>query len=237
MIRLKKGGYKIYLNEVFEEHLDELIHIIVEIENIPCSVLRDSRSTFAAVFEAFGHKLHIKRTKPRSPGYLIRHLPPRHGRILRNFLTALQLRRLNLPSLIPVAALFRRRLLLLKEAILITLYIEGRPLSEFLDEEVPIRRAGEAVAAFHNASVLHGDLKPSNIIVTPNGRAVICDYDETRILCRGIRPKEVVKDIERMRRALNAERFNIFLVEYIERRDASETEKRRIESLLQEEQT
>lgn len=237
MIRLRRECYRIYLNEEFKEHLDELLTVIGGLSEEPSlRILRDSRSTFAAVFEAFGRKLHIKRAKPRSAGYLLRHMPPRHGRILYNFKIAERLQKFKLPSLIPVAALFRRHLLTLQEATLITVYVEGRHLSEMLCDDAQrgiLEAVGEAIAYFHNASVVHGDLKPSNILITNRREAVLCDYDNTRILHRKITVEDAVGDLARIKEALKIEQFLLLLDGYTRLREITEPQKSRMGELLQ----
>jgi serine/threonine-protein kinase len=64
-------------------------------------------------------------------------------------------------------------------------YVDGRPLGDLIAEAGPLSaRAGlplvrqvlDALAAAHNVNVIHRDLKPDNIMVTKDGRAVIMDF-------------------------------------------------------------
>ena len=67
-------------------------------------------------------------------------------------------------------------------------YVEGRPLSELIQAGGPplesILRFGQqlasALAHAHDRGVVHGDLKPLNIIVTPQGDAKILDFGLAR---------------------------------------------------------
>src|ERR1700740_13503 len=67
-------------------------------------------------------------------------------------------------------------------------YIEGRTLSELVKQgPLPIERVlryssqiSSALAHAHEKGVIHGDLKPLNIIVTPNGEAKILDFGLAR---------------------------------------------------------
>src|SRR5205085_11239326 len=43
-----------------------------------------------------------------------------------------------------------------------------------------VRRVGEALAEVHRAGLLHLDVKPENIIVTPAGRVALVDFDASR---------------------------------------------------------
>ena len=63
-------------------------------------------------------------------------------------------------------------------------YVAGRPLGVEIDSPdlrpIATRRQiiegiAAGVSALHSAGIVHGDLTPSNIIVTPSGRAVIID--------------------------------------------------------------
>jgi eukaryotic-like serine/threonine-protein kinase len=67
-------------------------------------------------------------------------------------------------------------------------YVGGRPLSESIRVEgLPLettlrygRQLASALAHAHDRGVVHGDLKPSNIIVTPDGDAKILDFGLAR---------------------------------------------------------
>jgi tRNA A-37 threonylcarbamoyl transferase component Bud32 len=63
--------------------------------------------------------------------------------------------------------------------------IDGRPLSQLIEDEGPLapadvaevgRQVLAALMAGHAAGVLHRDLKPGNVLITPGGRAVLTDF-------------------------------------------------------------
>lgn len=66
--------------------------------------------------------------------------------------------------------------------------IDGRPLRDELNRgPIPLKRLldlatqiADGLAAAHDARILHGDLKPENIMVTRAGRAKIVDFGLTR---------------------------------------------------------
>ncbi|MCX7702754.1 MAG: hypothetical protein N2234_01435 [Planctomycetota bacterium] len=245
MNRFRISTYTVFITEKFAHLADKLVSIaqrlseikeknkVDEIEEV--RILRDSYSTFAAVFKAFGLTLHLKLSKPRSIAYILRHLPPRYGRILYNFKIASSIEKLNLPSLTPVAALFKRRFLTLQESILITLFVEGTPLSELLRKEaLPdsfVLSLAHSVATFHNASVFHGDLKPPNIIITPEDSVILCDYDNTKLI-RNLSLKKAAKDLKRLKESLPLDSFKKFLAEYIKIRNFTQQDKLILTNLL-----
>jgi eukaryotic-like serine/threonine-protein kinase len=67
-------------------------------------------------------------------------------------------------------------------------YVEGRTLAELIREGgLPVetvlrsgRQLASALAHAHDRGVIHGDLKPLNIIVTPGGDAKILDFGLAR---------------------------------------------------------
>ncbi len=82
---------------------------------------------------------------------------------------------------------------------LVSELIEGEPLrSEMNHGRVPLKRVieiahqiAEGLAAAHDAGIVHGDLKPDNVMVTPDGRVKIVDFglatapDPDAVLARG----------------------------------------------------
>jgi len=68
---------------------------------------------------------------------------------------------------------------------IVTQLIEGRPLAELIEEQGPLpphrvagigRQVLAALVAGHVVGVLHRDLKPGNVMITPDGQAVLTDF-------------------------------------------------------------
>lgn len=70
-----------------------------------------------------------------------------------------------------------------------TTFVDGRPLSDCLADPVSVRGAAQVIADVCDAidelwllKIVHRDIKPDNIIVTPAGRAVLIDLGIARHL-------------------------------------------------------
>jgi serine/threonine protein kinase len=68
-------------------------------------------------------------------------------------------------------------------------FLEGQPLDKILDRgSVPLPRAcamaaevATALAAAHHKGVIHGDVKPANILITDDGRVKLMDFGMARL--------------------------------------------------------
>jgi eukaryotic-like serine/threonine-protein kinase len=71
------------------------------------------------------------------------------------------------------------------DAYLVMAFVQGQPLSRRIDDRGRltvvetmsiVAQVGRALQAAHDAGIVHRDVKPGNIIVQPDGRAVLVDF-------------------------------------------------------------
>jgi eukaryotic-like serine/threonine-protein kinase len=105
------------------------------------------------------------------------------GRLLREARVASTLNHPNICSIFDIGEDQDKHFLVLE-------LIKGRTLKATLDSgPLPLRNAlqvalaiGEALAHAHSAGVLHGDLAPSNVMLTPQGDVKVIDFGLARSL-------------------------------------------------------
>ncbi|WP_149588541.1 serine/threonine-protein kinase [Tabrizicola flagellatus] len=127
------------------------------------------------------------------------------SKLVRSFLHEAQsLARLRHPNIVGVHQVFEEN----DTAYMVLDYIQGHDLLEIIEERradltpaTIVRMAGKLVAAvayIHDNQLLHCDIAPDNIFVTPAGEPVLIDFGASRRTAAGAMPKysglSVVKD-------------------------------------------
>ncbi|KIO26728.1 hypothetical protein M407DRAFT_74176, partial [Tulasnella calospora MUT 4182] len=65
---------------------------------------------------------------------------------------------------------------------LLSPYVEGRDLARAMRKNkrlqlsTQLRQTSDAIEYLHNQGVIHGDIKPENILVTTDKKALLCDF-------------------------------------------------------------
>ena len=192
VVRYRAGAWR--GETVSKEHISLIERLLCRVSS--GRITRDSRSTLAVCFDEEG--LHLKMAKPKGLFWRLEY-GMTGGRIRRAFRNGLRLKALGLPCVEMVlwgveGMVFARR------GVLISRLVRGEPLSADADDAI-MRRVGAVLAAYHNCGVLHGDMKPPNILVS-GADVVLADYDNTRFYGKPLKGRRCWVDLGRLERAL-----------------------------------
>ncbi len=84
-------------------------------------------------------------------------------------------------------------------------YVEGQTLRHRLKQPIPSQefftiaaQCCEGLQAAHEKSIIHGDIKPENIMITPGNRVKILDFGVARRAFRPANPDDATKSMETM---------------------------------------
>src|SRR5262245_45927168 len=73
-------------------------------------------------------------------------------------------------------------------------YVEGETLSRIIERGLPtikesiaiVAQVADALTEAHSHSIIHRDIKPQNIIVTPQGRVKVLDFGVAKLMERAL---------------------------------------------------
>jgi len=170
-------------------------------------VLKDGNTCYVSRLSFSGKDIVVKRYNNKGFIHSLRHTIKR-SRARRGWLHGHRLRMLNIATPKPLAYVEQRKGLLVEKSYLITEYVEGQRLYEFLrDDNVADGRRSEIMQMIKTMleklakyRITHGDLKHTNILITETG-PVLTDLDGMTVHCSQLlyRNKRI-KDIERFMR-------------------------------------
>lgn len=143
-----------------------------------CYVSRLTWNSKDVVVKRYNHKGFI---------HSLRHTIKR-SRARRNWLHGHRLGMLNIATPRPLAYIEQRRGLLVWQSYLVTEYVKGRELKDFLRDDktsekkrsIVSGQVAELLDSLSDHKITHGDLKHSNILITESG-PVLTDLDAMRV--------------------------------------------------------
>jgi tRNA A-37 threonylcarbamoyl transferase component Bud32 len=157
------------------DHLDELME--------RGQVLKRGNTCFVSRLDLWGRQVVVKRYNHKGIVHSVRHTL-KGSRARRCWVHAHRLCELNIATPRPLAYIEQYKGMVLRQSYLITEYVAGAKLSDFLHNgDVSAAQRSEAaeqirelLAKMHKYFVTHGDLKGTNILITDNG-PVLTDLD------------------------------------------------------------
>ncbi len=169
-------------------------------------ILKDGNTCYVSRLSWNGKDVVVKRYNNKGFVHSLRHTIKR-SRARRGWLHGHRLVMLNVATPKPLAYIEQRNGLLVEKSYLITKYVEGQRLYDFLrDDNVARQRRSEVMQMMKTMldklakhHITHGDLKHSNILITETG-PVFTDLDgmtvhSSKLLYRNKRAKDVERFI------------------------------------------
>jgi tRNA A-37 threonylcarbamoyl transferase component Bud32 len=211
-LRTSKGHLKItnkQYSAVFDKGFyieTELLDFVEQLDTLMDSgqVLKDGNTCYVSRLSFSSKDIVVKRYNNKGFLHSLRHTIKR-SRARRGWLHGHRLGMLNIATPKPLAYIEQRRGLLVKKSYLVTQYVEGQRLYEFLrDDNVTRQQQLEAMQMIKTMldklakyQITHGDLKHTNILITEIG-PVLTDLDGMIVHCWELLYRNRrTKDIER----------------------------------------
>ena len=151
--------------------------------------------TYLALHNSLGHYFAIKEffiSEYCQRGYIGKTVrlqgiePAVYDKYLQKFIEEAQiLARLDHPNIVKVTDIFQEN----NTAYMVMPFVDGQTLQQMVDEKGRlnyetavnyIAQIAEAVDYIHQRDILHRDIKPDNIIITPENKAILIDFGSAR---------------------------------------------------------
>lgn len=208
-LRIKTGRYMAEFDGGFSDETamsDFIEHVDVLME--AGRILKIGQTSCVSRLTWNGKDVVVKRYNHKSFMHSLRHTLKR-SRACRAWLHGHRLGMLEIPTPKPLAYIERRKGLLIWNSYLVTAYVEGQKLGDFLQDDgiqkehriEVTRQIIQMLEKLWESQITHGDLKHTNVLVTKNG-PVLTDLDGMIVHRWGLHYKnEQAKDVERFLRA------------------------------------
>jgi tRNA A-37 threonylcarbamoyl transferase component Bud32 len=184
---IKKRGYYGVTARAFLESKD-IEELIENIDGLMHAgqVLKDDNTCSVSRAKFRDKEMVIKKYNHKGLWHSLRHTI-RRSRARRNWLHAHRLKMLNIATPSALAFVERWKWGLVWNSYLLTTYVEGKELRDFLgDDSITekqfteiTRQVKQLLDRLEKHQIAHGDLKDTNILMTENG-AVLIDLDAMR---------------------------------------------------------
>ncbi len=209
-LRIKTGSYIAMFDRGFCQDV-ELLDFIENIDTLmdKGQILKNGDTSYVSRLTWNSKDVVVKRYNHKGFIHSLRHTIKR-SRARRGWLHGHRLGMLNIATPRPLAYIEQRRWLLIWQSYLVTEYIEGQELRNFLQDNktseeersIAMQQIKNLLDKMGKYRITHGDLKHTNILVTKNG-PVLTDLDRMKVHKYNWTHKlRQAKDMERFAKAM-----------------------------------
>ncbi len=204
-LQIKAGSYIAMFDRGFCQDVESL-DFIEKIDTLmdKGQILKNDDTSYVSHLTWNSKDVVVKRYNHKGFIHSLRHTIKR-SRARRNWLHGHRLGMLNIATPRPLAYIEQRRGLLVWQSYLVTEYVKGRELKDFLRDDktsekkrsIVSQQVAELLDSLSEHKITHGDLKHSNILITDNG-PVLIDLDAMKVhRWNRIYRFRLAKDLER----------------------------------------
>lgn len=183
-LRIKAGSYIAMFDRGFCQDAESL-DFIEKIDTLmdKGQILKNGDTSYISRLTWNSKDVVVKRYNHKGFIHSLRHTIKR-SRARRGWLHGHRLGMLNIATPRPLAYIEQRRGLLVWQSYLVTEYVKGRELKNFLRDDktsekkrsIVSQQVAELLDSLSEHKITHGDLKHTNILITENG-TVLTDLD------------------------------------------------------------